>query len=78
MSTEPEFHDPFADDQYWYNTLTNEVEKGRQSPSPDRLGPFNTADEAAHAKETLKERSKAWAEEDAAEDDWPKKPADSE
>lgn len=55
-------------DQYWYNLKTGQVEHGYQSPSVDRAGPFNTAEEAAHALERLRENSRKWAEEDAAED----------
>lgn len=68
--SEKEFVDPTADDQFWYNTDTGEVEKGRQSPAPERLGPFDTAEEAARAPQVLQERSRAWAEEDAKEDSW--------
>ncbi|GAA2524274.1 hypothetical protein GCM10009860_00050 [Microbacterium mitrae] len=70
MSNEAPYVDPMADDQYWYNTLTQEVEKGRQSPSPYRLGPFATAAEAADAPAVVKRRSEAWAAEDEADDNW--------
>ena len=56
--------------KYWYNSTTGEVEFGLESPSIDRVGPFDTAEEAANAPQLLQERSKAWAEEDAADDDW--------
>jgi hypothetical protein len=59
-----------GDDKYWYNLSTGEVEFGMLSASVDRVGPFDTADEAAHAPEKLRERSRAWAEDDAAEDSW--------
>ena len=45
-----------------------EVEKGFKTPFPDRAGPFDTAEEAARAPEIIKERSRAWAEEEARED----------
>jgi hypothetical protein len=54
--------------QYWYNMKTGAVEKGFQSPSVDRAGPFETEAEAAHALERLRENSRKWAEEEAAED----------
>ena len=57
-------------EKYWYNLTTGEVEKGFQSPSIDRAGPFDTAEEAAKAPDVLRERSRAWAEDDAREDDW--------
>lgn len=59
-----------GDEKYWYNLRTGEVEFGMQSASVDRVGPFDTADEAAHAPELLRERSNAWAEDDAAESGW--------
>ncbi len=57
-------------EQYWYNLTTKQVERGFESPSVDRAGPFATAEEAAKAPELLAERSRAWAADDAAEDNW--------
>ncbi|WP_022884009.1 SPOR domain-containing protein [Glaciibacter superstes] len=54
--------------QFWYNMNTGAVEQGFESPSIDRVGPFATRDEAAHALEKLRANSAKWAEEDAAED----------
>ncbi|KNY06916.1 hypothetical protein [Microbacterium sp. GCS4] len=59
-----------GDDKYWYNVNTKQVEFGMISPSADRVGPFDTEAEAAHAPEKLQERARAWADEDAAEDGW--------
>lgn len=59
-----------GDEKYWYNMNTGEVEFGMQSAAVDRVGPFDTAEEAARAPETLRERARAWAEEDAADDSW--------
>jgi hypothetical protein len=55
------------DDKYWYNLETGEVEHGYKSPAPDRAGPFDSAEEAARAPEIIRERSRQWAEEDAAD-----------
>lgn len=55
-------------EKYWYNLTTGEVERGYVSPSVDRAGPFDSAEEAARAPEIIRERSRAWAEEDARED----------
>lgn len=62
--------DPVTSDseKYWYNMTTGEVEFGYASPAIDRAGPFDTAEEAARAPEILRERARAWAEEDAQED----------
>ncbi len=56
-------------EKYWYNLTTGEVEKGFESPAIDRAGPFETAEEAAAAPQLLRERSRAWAEEESREDD---------
>lgn len=53
---------------YWFNTQTGEVEEGPQSLSVDRIGPFETREEAARANEIVAERARKWAEEDAADD----------
>ena len=55
-------------EKYWYNLKTGEVETGFESPSVDRAGPFETAEEAARAPEIIRERSRAWAEEERRED----------
>jgi hypothetical protein len=57
-----------ADDKehaFWYNMRTGEVEQGFQSSSLDRVGPFATRDEAAHALEKLRANSAKWSEDDA-------------
>ncbi|MDQ2660871.1 MAG: SPOR domain-containing protein [Actinomycetota bacterium] len=53
---------------YWYNLKTGEVEQGYESPSVDRVGPFETHAEAERALEILRANSAKWAEEEAAED----------
>lgn len=57
-------------DKYWYNMKTGQVELGFESPSVLRAGPFDTAEEAAKAPELMRERSKAWQEDDEAEAAW--------
>lgn len=57
-------------EKYWYNLRTGAVEKGFESPSIDRAGPFDTPEEAANALEVIRERSRAWADEEAGEDAW--------
>lgn len=57
-------------EKYWYNLTTGEVEKGFESPAIDRAGPFDTPEEAARALEILRERSQAWAADEAREDSW--------
>ncbi len=59
-----------ASEKYWYNFTTGAVEQGFESPTIDRAGPFDTAEDAARAPELLRERSRAWAEEEARDDAW--------
>ncbi|WP_345802610.1 SPOR domain-containing protein [Microbacterium sp. AZCO] len=59
-----------GNEKYWYNLKTGRVEKGFVSPSVDRAGPFDSPEEAANAPEVIRERSRAWAEEEARSDDW--------
>ncbi|MCC2029960.1 SPOR domain-containing protein [Microbacterium sp. YMB-B2] len=58
--------------KYWYNTTSGEVEYGYISPAVDRVGPFDTAEAAANAMQTLRERAEAWAVEERIDDDWHK------
>lgn len=58
--------------KYWYNTTSGEVEYGYMSAAVDRVGPFDTAEAAAGAMQTLRERSEAWAVEEAIDEDWRK------
>lgn len=56
------------ENQYYFNMKTREVEQGKVSQSVDRVGPFKTREEALNAPELLAERSKKWADEEAAEE----------
>ncbi len=55
------------DDTYWFNVKTGQVEKGQQSLSIDRLGPFKTEEEASRALEIIEERARLIREEDDEE-----------
>lgn len=57
-----------ADHKFWYNDQTGEVERGPQSLAMDRIGPFDTAEEASRALEIVRERGEQWAAEDEEED----------
>lgn len=54
--------------EWWFNTKTHEVEEGPQSLAGDRVGPFETCEEAKRANEIIAERARAWAAEDAEHD----------
>ncbi len=53
--------------EYYFNTQTRMVEKGRLSPWEHLLGPYDTFDDASKALEIAENRSDAWDEADA---DW--------
>lgn len=57
-------------EKYWYNLITGQVEHGFASPMADRAGPFDTPEEAANAPSLMRERSRAWEEDEAREKDW--------
>jgi hypothetical protein len=59
-----------AKDEYWFNTKTQEVEIGKQSLSLDRLGPFETMQEARNAVEIIARRAAALRKEDETSDKW--------
>jgi hypothetical protein len=44
--------------QFWYNIRTHEVEVGPQSLSQDRIGPFETAQEAQDALKLVADRER--------------------
>ena len=48
------------DDKYWFCLKHHTVEGVDGCRSQDRLGPYATADEAAHALDKVAERNEAW------------------
>ena len=46
---------------WWFNTKSGEVEQGLISKSIDRIGPFDTREEALRALDTVRQRSAEWA-----------------
>lgn len=53
---------------FWFNTKTGQVEEGKLSAAPYRVGPFKSRGEAERALEILTERSKSWSTEEENED----------
>ena len=53
---------------YWFNQRTGQVEAGPKSIALDRLGPFDSAEEAARAEQIIAERARRLREEEAEED----------
>ncbi len=56
-----------GDVKYWYNTATGSVEKGAQSNFENRMGPYDTEEEARNALNEAADRNEAW---DAQDKDW--------
>lgn len=52
--------------EYYFNTRTHMVEKGRQSSWEHLMGPYATADEASRAFEIARKRSQSWDDDDRA------------
>lgn len=52
-------------DEYWFNTRTRQVEKGRQSSWEHLMGPYASESEAARALEIAQQRTEDWDEDDA-------------
>ncbi|MFP5360684.1 MAG: SPOR domain-containing protein [Actinomycetes bacterium] len=52
--------------EYYFNTRTRMVEKGRVSSWEHLMGPYSTAEEAAGALEIAKARNDTWDD----DDDW--------
>ena len=52
--------------EYWFCMEHRRVETLEETDSANRIGPFATADAAAHALETIAEREKAYDAEDSA------------
>lgn len=46
--------------EFWFNTLTNQVEVGKQTAALNRIGPFDSFEEASRALEIIEERTRAW------------------
>lgn len=54
-------------EQYWYNTKTGLVEKGRLTAALNRIGPFETREEAENALEIVRTRAKQWRDQEQDE-----------
>ncbi|OFP35471.1 hypothetical protein [Corynebacterium sp. HMSC071B10] len=56
-----------ADDKFYFNPTTGEVTQGKVASWDNRMGPYDTREEAAHALEIAAQRNKAA---DEADEDW--------
>jgi hypothetical protein len=55
--------------EFWFCMKHRRVEKLEDTDSANRIGPFPTEEQAAHALETIHEREKAYDAEDSAWED---------
>jgi hypothetical protein len=53
--------------KYWFNQKTRQVETGPKSLAVNRLGPFDTFEEASRAEQVIFERARKLREEDSKE-----------
>ncbi|QGU05081.1 hypothetical protein [Corynebacterium comes] len=60
------------DEKWYFDAKTREVTQGREGAWDDRMGPYDTREEAAHALEAAAARNAAADAEDNSEDDWGK------
>ena len=50
--------------QWWYDLVHKRVETDSGGPNSQRLGPFDTEEEAANALEIARNRNEQWDEDD--------------
>ncbi|HEY3737376.1 MAG TPA: hypothetical protein VGL26_08015 [Jatrophihabitans sp.] len=56
-------------DEFWWCMTHSRVEKFEDTDSANRIGPFKTHDEAAHALQTIRDRESAYHKEDSRWED---------
>ena len=59
---------------WWWCLRHERVEPRKGCPAGDRLGPYDSQEEAVRALETARARTAARDAEDAAENDWGSRP----
>lgn len=57
-------------EKFYYDTKTGEVTQGKETNWDDRMGPYDTREEAENAMKIANERTKAADRKDEADDDW--------
>ena len=56
--------------KYYYNLETRQVERGKVSSYDNRIGPYDTREEAEHALEIARERNQIADAYDEQDDRW--------
>lgn len=64
----PQLSSDGSPSEWWFNTRTNQVEFGKLSAAPYRIGPFETETEAKQALSIIEERARKWRESENQED----------
>ena len=59
-----------ANEQWYYNVLTQRVERAGEGRGVDQLGPYPTREAAEHAVESVRAREKQLADEDERWRNW--------
>ncbi|MCI6206665.1 MAG: hypothetical protein SPK00_04900 [Corynebacterium glucuronolyticum] len=62
-------------DKWYYNVETGDVQQGKQASWDNRMGPYDTEEEARQALTTAAERNKSADKQEEADDNWGKPPA---
>lgn len=58
-----------SEGEYWFCVVHHAVEKEDGCPNEDRLGPYETAEEASRALEKVQVRNEAWDHDPAWKDE---------
>lgn len=59
-----------SDEQFYYNPSTGEVTQGMQASWDNRMGPYDTREEAEAALQIAAQRTKQADNEDERDDNW--------
>lgn len=64
-----------ADEKYYFNPTTGEVTQGKQDSWDNRMGPYDTREEAENALQIAAQRTKRADAADEADDNWGEAPS---
>lgn len=64
LGTVGDMSDERIESQWWFNDKTGQVEQGPQSAQRDRIGPFDTREDAQHALDRIAANNEKWDAED--------------
>lgn len=58
-----------SEGDYYFCMTHHEVERGQGCRGADRMGPYPTAEAAAHWQQTVEARNESWEEQDREDDE---------